>query len=470
MMRDEAKAREKVLSEEILGRVRAIARLRLEAEAVFVPGKTPVRYAGRVYDEIEMVNLVESSLEFWLTAGRWHRKFEAMLAKWYGLKHARLVNSGSSANLLAVSALTSPFLGDRRLRSGDEVITVAAGFPTTVAPIIQNGLVPVFVDVTFPTYNADVSLLEEARSSRTRAVMFAHTLGNPFDLDAVTAFCRKHDLFLIEDNCDAAGSTYRGRKTGTFGDLATLSFYPAHHMTTGEGGAVLCNDDTLNRAVESMRDWGRDCWCAPGVDNTCGKRFEWQLGSLPQGYDHKYTYSNLGYNLKMTDLQAAVGVAQLAKLDSFCVARRTNWKWLREALADLGEFFMLAEPTPGSDPSWFGFLLTVKAGAPFTRDEVMRYLDQKKVQTRVLFGGNLVHQPAMVDLAQERLRAKGAVPFRVVGSLAETDTVLANSLWIGVYPGLTSTMQNYVADEIHAFVRLHCARQTVVQRHAQGPL
>lgn len=449
----ELKSLERRLADEILDRVRQIARLRAEVEREFVPGVTPVRYAGRVYDDAEMVNLVESALEFWLTAGRWHRRLEADLARWYEVRHARLVNSGSSANLLSVAALTSQTLGDRRLRPGDEVITVAAGFPTTVTPLLQHGLVPVFVDVTLPTYNIDVALLEPALSPRTRAVALAHTLGNPFDLDAVTGFCRRHGLWLVEDNCDAAGSTWHGRKTGTFGDLATLSFYPPHHMTMGEGGAVLCNEDALGRVVESLRDWGRDCWCAPGVDNTCGKRFGWQLGDLPFGYDHKYIYSHLGYNLKVTDLQAAVGHAQLAKLDDFVAARRANWLFYREALADLEEELLLPEATAGADPSWFGFLLTVRAEAPFGRDAIVQYLESRKIQTRMLFAGNLVRQPALADLARERASAGAAPPFRVVGGLGTTDTIMARSFWLGVYPGLTEPMRSYVAAEIRRFVR-----------------
>jgi len=412
-----------------------------------------VKYAGRVYGEEEMANLVESAVEFWLTSGRWHRRLEESLAEWFGVAHARLVNSGSSANLVAVAALTSHLLGDRRLRPGDEVITVAAGFPTTVAPIIQLGMVPVFVDVTIPTYNIEVSKLEEARSPRTRAVMVAHTLGNPFDLGAVTAFCKKHGLWLVEDNCDAAGSRYRGKKTGTFGDLATLSFYPPHHMTTGEGGAVLTSDDTLQRAVESFRDWGRDCWCTSGVDNTCKRRFDWQLGDLPKGYDHKYVYSHLGFNLKMTDMQAAVGVAQLARLDGFVTARRENWAFFRRALSDLDDVLVLPEPTPGSDPSWFGFLMTVRERAPFTRDDLVRHLEARKIQTRMLFAGNLVRQPAMTDLAREARSAGRPATFRIAGSLAATDAVMSRSLWIGVYPGLTSAMREYVADEVRAAAR-----------------
>jgi CDP-6-deoxy-D-xylo-4-hexulose-3-dehydrase len=444
---------EKKLTAEILERVREIARLRRETEPAFEPGRTPVRYAGRVYGEQEMVNLAESAIEFWLTSGRWHRKLEESLAEWYGVGHARLVNSGSSANLVAVAALTSHLLGDRRLRPGDEVITVAAGFPTTVTPLVQLGMVPVFVDVSLPTYNLDVTKLEAARSPRTRAVVVAHTLGNPFDLGAVTAFCKKHGLWLVEDNCDAAGSRYRGKKTGTFGDLATLSFYPPHHMTTGEGGAVLTSDDTLQRAVESFRDWGRDCWCASGVDNTCKRRFDWQLGELPRGYDHKYVYSHLGFNLKMTDLQAAVGVAQLQRLDGFVEARRENWAWFREALGDVGDALVLPEATEGAEPSWFGFMLTVREGAPFTRDDIVRHLEGKKIQTRMLFAGNLVRQPAMTELVAEAKKAGRPAPFRVVGELVNTDTIMNRTFWVGVYPGLTVAARAYVAEEIRGFVK-----------------
>ena len=444
---------ERKLTAEILERVRQIARLRQEADREFVPGRSPVRYAGRVYGEEEMSNLAEAAVEFWLTSGRWHRRLEEDLAAWYGVSHARLVNSGSSANLVAVAALTSHLLGERRLRPGDEVITVAAGFPTTVAPLIQLGLVPVFVDVSLPTYNLDPAKLEAARSPRTRAVVVAHTLGNPFDLGAVKAFCDAHRLWLVEDNCDAAGSRYQGRKTGTFGDLATLSFYPPHHMTTGEGGAVLTSDDTLQRAVESFRDWGRDCWCASGVDNTCKRRFEWQLGDLPRGYDHKYVYSHLGFNLKMTDLQAAVGVAQLARLDGFVEARRRNWEFYRDALRDLDDVLVLPEPTPGSEPSWFGFIMTVREGAGVTRDDVVRHLEGRKIQTRMLFAGNLVRQPAMTELAREARNAGRAPPFRVSGELRSTDVVMNRSFWIGVYPGLTAAMREFVAGELRAAVR-----------------
>jgi CDP-6-deoxy-D-xylo-4-hexulose-3-dehydrase len=447
-------AEERRLTAEILERVRQIARLRkeAEAEAAFVPGRSPVRYAGRVYGEEEMANLVESAVEFWLTGGRWHARLERALAGWYGVGHARLVNSGSSANLLAVAALTSELLGDRRLSPGDEVITVAAGFPTTVAPILQLGLCPVFVDVTIPAYNVDVSQLEAARSPRTRAVMLAHTLGNPFDVAAVSDFCKRNGLWLVEDNCDAAGSLFGGRKTGTFGDLATLSFYPPHHMTTGEGGAVLTSDDTLERAVTSLRDWGRDCYCAPGVDNTCKRRFEWQLGDLPKGYDHKYVYSHLGYNLKLTDLQAAVGLAQLDRLDGFVAARRKNWDYYRDRLADLCDVLILPEPTPGSLPSWFGFMLLVREGAPFTRDQLVQGLERAKIQTRMLFAGNLTRQPAMTGLAKAAATAGRPTPFRVVGGLANTDAIMSRGLWVGVYPGLTDAMRAHVAATIRSLV------------------
>ncbi len=440
------KAEEKRLTAEIVERARALARLRQQAEgaAEFVPGRSPVRYAGRVYGEEELANLAEATAEFWLTGGRWHTRLEAGLAEWYGVSHARLVNSGSSANLLAVATLTSHLLGDRRLRPGDEVITVAAGFPTTVAPVIQLGMVPVFVDVTLPGYNLDVSRLEAAVSPRTRAVMVAHTLGNPFDLAAVSAFCKAHGLWLVEDNCDAAGSRFQGRKTGTFGDLATLSFYPPHHMTMGEGGAVLTSDDLLEKAMTSIRDWGRDCWCPSGVDNTCKRRFEWQLGDLPKGYDHKYVYSHLGYNLKVTDLQAAVGVAQLDRLDGFVKARRANWAYYREALADLADVLVLPEPTPGSEPSWFGFMVTVREGTPFTRDDLVRALEGQKIQTRMLFAGNLVRQPAMTELARAAAAEGRPAPFRVAGDLATTDAIMNRTLWVGVYPGLTEPMRQHV--------------------------
>jgi CDP-6-deoxy-D-xylo-4-hexulose-3-dehydrase len=412
----------------------------------FVPGQTPVPYAGRVFDDDELVHLVEAAMDFWLTTGRFADQFEREFARFFGVRHAILVNSGSSANLLALSCLTSPKLGDRRLRPGDEVITVAAGFPTTINPIIQNGLLPVFVDISIPTYNIDVMQLEQACSERTRAVMLAHTLGNPFDLGAVTDFARRYDLWLIEDCCDAVGATYHGQKVGTFGDLATVSFYPAHHITMGEGGCVLTDCPKLKTLVESFRDWGRDCWCEPGRENTCGKRFDWQLGELPYGYDHKYIYSHIGYNLKLTDMQAAVGVAQLKKLPDFIEARRRHFRVLYEGLKDLDEFFILPQPTPGSDPSWFGFPLAVRPEAPFTRNEVVRYLENHKVATRLLFGGNLIRQPAYLE-----------VPHRVVGDLENSDFVMNYVFWVGVYPGLSSAMLEYAIEVFHQIPeRLAC--------------
>ena len=404
----------------------------------FVPGSTPVPISGRVFDEQELELLVESSLDFWLTTGRFAEQFEREFAKFVGVREAVLVNSGSSANLLAIAALTSPKLGDRRLRPGDEVITLAAGFPTTVNPILQNGLVPVFVDVHIPTFNVDVSYLETALSDRTRAVIFAHTLGNPFDLDAVTAFAKKHGLWLIEDCCDALGSTYRGQQVGTFGDLATVSFYPAHHITMGEGGCVLTNKPLMRTLVESFRDWGRDCWCAPGKENTCGKRFDWQLGELPHGYDHKYIYSHVGYNLKATDMQPAVGVAQLKKLPGFIEARKRNFAYLKAGLKDAEKHVILPEATPNSDPSWFGFPLLLRETAPFSRNALMEFLNGRKIGTRQLFGGNLVRQPAYAGLN-----------YRVVGDLLASDRVMNGAFWIGVYPGLTPAMLDYVLQSIN---------------------
>jgi len=405
----------------------------------FVPGSSPVPVAGRVFDKQELELLVDSSLDFWLTTGRFAEQFEREFAKFVGVREAVLVNSGSSANLLAVTALTSPRLGDRRLKPGDEVITLAAGFPTTVNPILQNGLVPVFVDVQVPTFNVDVAQLEAALSSRTRAVIFAHTLGNPFDLDAVTAFAKKHNLWLIEDCCDALGSTYRGQKVGTFGDLATVSFYPAHHITMGEGGCVLTDKPLLRTLVESFRDWGRDCWCAPGKENTCGKRFDWQLGELPHGYDHKYIYSHVGYNLKATDMQAAVGVAQLKKLPAFIDARKRNFAYLQAALRDKNgdAHFILPEATPNSDPSWFGFPLLLRETAPFSRHALMEFLQGRKIATRQVFGGNLIRQPAYAGLN-----------YRVVGDLATSDRVMNQAFWVGIYPGLTPAILDYVLESI----------------------
>jgi CDP-6-deoxy-D-xylo-4-hexulose-3-dehydrase len=424
------------LKTHILEEVREYHRLAF-SNGQFVPGLSRVPYAGRVFDAEELVTLTESCLDFWLTSGRFAAQFEREFGRLSGRRHALLVNSGSSANLVAISALTSPKLGSRQLRPGDEVITVAAGFPTTLNPILQNQLRPVFVDVTLPTYNIDVRQLESALSDRTRAIFLAHTLGNPFDLDAVTKFAEQHGLWLVEDCCDAIGSVYRGRPVGTFGHLSTASFYPAHHITMGEGGCVLVDDPLLKTIAESFRDWGRDCWCQPGKDGTCGKRFTRKLGDLPCGYDHKFTYSHIGYNLKVTDMQAAVGVAQLAKLPMFVEARRRNFAALREGLRDLEEFFILPEPTYQSQPSWFGFPLCVRPTAPFTRDEIVASLEEAKIATRMLFAGNLVRQPAY----------QGA-DYRVAGDLANTDLVMTNVFWIGVYPGLTGDMIDYVVETI----------------------
>lgn len=407
-------------------------------EKTFQPDKDTVPVSGKVFDAEELVNLVDSSLDFWLTTGRYAEQFEREFADYMRSRFALLVNSGSSANLLAVTALTSPLLGERRLQPGDEVITVAAGFPTTVNPIIQNGLIPVFLDIDIPTYNIDVSHLEAAISERTKAIILAHTLGNPFNLDAVKEVSQKYNLWLIEDSCDAVGAEYNGQKVGTFGDLATVSFYPAHHITMGEGGCVLTNRPILKRIVESLRDWGRDCWCAPGVDNTCGKRFNWQLGDLPFGYDHKYTYSHVGYNLKLTDMQAAVGVAQLQKLPQFIEQRRENFAYLYAALQPLEEFLILPEPTPNSNPSWFGFPITVRETAPVSRNVLVEYLESHKIATRLLFGGNLLRQPAYKE-----------VKYRVVGNISKTDTVMNQTFWLGVYPGLDKPRLSHIANCIN---------------------
>jgi CDP-6-deoxy-D-xylo-4-hexulose-3-dehydrase len=410
------------------------------AERPFAPGETPVPVSGRVFDADDLTTLVDSSLDFWLTTGRYAAQFERELARFVGVRHALLCNSGSSANLLALSALTSPRLSDRALKPGDEVITVAAGFPTTVNPIVQNGLIPVFLDVDIPSCNLRADLLDSALSERTRAVMIAHTLGNPFDVAAVKAFCDRHDLWLIEDNCDALGSTYDGRLTGTFGHTASVSFYPAHHITMGEGGAVLTNTPALKTLVESFRDWGRDCWCEPGKDNTCGKRFEWELGELPYGYDHKYIYSHIGYNLKVTDMQAAVGVAQLKKLPAFIERRRHNWRRLRAGLERFSEFLILPEATPNADPSWFGFALTRRDDAPFTRAALIQHLERHKIATRLLFGGNLTRQPAYQ-----------AVEYRTAGELTHTDKIMRDTFWIGVYPRIDDRMIAYMIDTFESF-------------------
>lgn len=443
--------REKELRRRISELVAEVYQLR-HARKSFVPGETVIPYAGRVFDEREMQSLIESSLDFWLTLGPYGKTFEKKLAEYIAVRFAVLANSGSSANLLAFAALTSPLLKDRRILPGSEVITLAAGFPTTVNPILQFNCVPVFVDITPDTKNIDVKEMEKALSAKTRAVMIAHTLGNPFDLDAVTTFCRKHKLFLIEDNCDALGSEYRGQKTGSFGDVATISFYPPHHITMGEGGAVLTKDAVIKRAIESFRDWGRDCWCDSGKDNTCGKRFDAQYGELPHGYDHKYVYSHIGYNLKPLDLQAAIGCEQLEKLPSFVEARRRNFDRFYHELKRYDSFFVLPEATAHSRPSWFGFPLTVKAGVGFGRAEIVNFLEQKKIQTRMLFGGNLTKQPYFTELKKEPGR------FRVVGNLANTDKIMNDTFWFGVYPGLSDTQMDYMMDCFHQFMKKHASK------------
>lgn len=413
----------------------------------FIPGETPLHYAGRVFDDQELVNLVGASLDFWLTAGKYAKQFENEFAKFLGVKHCMLTNSGSSANLLAFMALTSPKLEEKRIKKGDEVITVAAGFPTTIAPIIQYGAIPVFVDIKLGTYNIDCSKLDDAVSEKTKAVMLAHTLGNPFDIDKVKKFCKKYNLWLIEDNCDALGSKYKGEYTGTFGDIGTSSFYPPHHMTMGEGGAVYTNDPLLKKILLSMRDWGRDCWCDSGVDNTCEKRFSTQFGELPFGYDHKYVYSHFGYNLKATDLQAAIGCAQLEKLIGFIEQRKKNYKYLLHGLSQFKDKLQLPYPTENSDPSWFGFLVTVKENAGFTRDDIVQHLESANIQTRMLFAGNLIKHPCFNDM---RVSGNG---FRVVGELKNTDKIMNDTFWIGVYPGMSEEKLEHVINKIGSFVQ-----------------
>ncbi|MEI7752261.1 MAG: lipopolysaccharide biosynthesis protein RfbH, partial [Candidatus Omnitrophota bacterium] len=416
---------------------------------VFSPGDR-IAYGSRVFDSKELVSLVDASLDFWLTPGRYAERFERAFAVFLGVKHCSLVNSGSSANLLAFMALTSPTLGERRIKPGDEVITVAAGFPTTVAPIIQYGAIPVFLDITLPAYNIDVTQLALALSKKTKAVMVAHTLGNPFDVQAMKAFCDKQGLWLIEDNCDALGSRYRANRewkyTGTFGHVATSSFYPAHHMTMGEGGAVYTNDDSIKRLVESFRDWGRDCACPSGKDNTCQKRFTQQFGELPQGYDHKYVYSHFGYNLKATEMQAAIGCAQLEKLPLFIEARKKNWTLLREGLSGLNDKFILPEPAENSDPSWFGFLLTVKEKAGFTRDLVVAHLEKHGIQTRMLFAGNLIKHPCFDEM---RKTGRG---YRIVGDLPNTNRIMRDAFWVGVYPGMTKGKIDFILGTLKKFI------------------
>ena len=423
----------------------------VKTQAPFEAGVTPINYAGRVFDHTEMQAIVETGLDFWLTSGKYYQNFEEKLAQKIGVKHSLFVNSGSSANLLAFSALTSNLMGKRKINRGDEIITVAAGFPTTVAPIFQFGAVPVFVDVALEdgTYNIDVQYLDEALSEKTKGVMIAHTLGNPFNLEVVLEFCKKHNLFLIEDNCDGLGSTYKGKLTGGFGDIATSSFYPAHHITTGEGGAIYTNSPMIKRSAESFRDWGRDCWCPSGKDNTCEKRFKWKLGDLPKGYDHKYVYRHLGYNLKATEMQAAIGVIQLDKLDDFVAARKKNFSILKEFFAPYEELFILPNATKHSDPSWFGFPITLRNNNKrFKRDDVTKYFESKKIQTRLLFAGNLLKHPAVASLEDKN-------SYRVVGDLKNTDYIMNNTFWIGVYPGLTSEKLEYIGDCISEFMKMN---------------
>jgi CDP-6-deoxy-D-xylo-4-hexulose-3-dehydrase len=407
----------------------------------FEPGQTVVPPSGKLIGAEELKNMVDASLDGWLTTGRFNEQFEKKLAQFIGVKYAITVNSGSSANLVAFSTLTSPKLGDRAIKQGDEVIGVAAGFPTTVNPIIQFGAIPVFVDVDKYTHNIAASKIEAAISSKTKAIMLAHSLGNPFNLDIVTALCKKHNLWLVEDCCDALGSTYKGRMVGTFGDIGTLSFYPAHHITMGEGGAVFTNNFELKQIAESFRDWGRDCYCPPGKDNTCGKRFCWKLGNLPEGYDHKYTYSHLGYNLKISDMQAACALAQLEKAPTFIQARKDNFKFLKERLSTCEEFLQLPVIEEGSDPSWFGFPITLKEGSPISRLDLTTYLDQNKIGTRLLFAGNLTKQPYMAN-----------AKYRVSGELTNTDYVMSNTFWIGVQPALTGEMLEFAVSKIETFL------------------
>jgi CDP-4-dehydro-6-deoxyglucose reductase, E1 len=408
------------------------------SSAPFVPGVSSIPVTGKVFGAEEIEAAIEASMDFWLTSGPYTEKFESRFAKVVGMRHAFMVNSGSSANLLALTALTSSKIGDRALKPGDEVVTVAAGFPTTVTPILQNNLIPVYVDIDLGTYVANEAALEAAIGPKTRAIMMAHTLGNPFNIELVQGLAAKHNLWLIEDSCDALGGTYNGQNLGTFGDLSTFSFYPAHHITTGEGGAVLIKKVAHKTIVESIRDWGRDCWCAPGCDNTCLKRYDWKLGELPEGYDHKYTYSHLGYNLKSGDIQAAIGLSQLDRLESFVRLRRRNWSYLMAGLKDLEEFLILPEVTNNSEPSWFGFALTVKPGGPKTRNEVVQELNGAQIATRLLFGGNLLRQPAFIG-----------TPRRVVGNLTNTDMVMNDTFWVGVWPGLTIPMLDYMIEVLH---------------------
>jgi CDP-6-deoxy-D-xylo-4-hexulose-3-dehydrase len=432
---------EKEIRSEIFDHVKEFYALR--SQEVFTPGTSRINYAGRVYDEKELISLVDASLDFWLTTGRYADQFEKDLAAFLGVKYCLLTNSGSSANLLAISALTSPKLGEKRLKPGDEVITTACGFPTTLNPILQNNLVPVFLDVELGTYNIQAGRIEDAISDKTKAIMIPHTLGNPADLETIMKMVKKHDLWFIEDNCDALGSRYQGKFTGTFGHLSTFSFYPAHHITMGEGGAVCTDDPLLRKIIASFRDWGRDCWCDPGCDNTCGKRFDWQLGDLPTGYDHKYIYSHIGYNLKVTDMQAAIGVEQLRKLPGFIEKRKANFKTFYRNLKKYENYLMLPHATPHSDPSWFGFPIIVKEDAPFNREDIVKYLENHKITTRMLFGGNLIKQPAYSDMK-----------YRSLDTLVNTDLVMNNLFWIGVYPGLTEEKIRFVLETFGEFLSI----------------
>jgi CDP-6-deoxy-D-xylo-4-hexulose-3-dehydrase len=429
---------EKEIRSEIFEHVKELYVLKCKGD--FIPGISHIPYAGRIYDEKELISLVDASLDFWLTTGRYAEQFEKDLADFLGVKYCLLTNSGSSANLLAVSALTSPKLGERRLKAGDEVITTACGFPSTLNPIIQNNLIPVFIDVDLGTYNIQAGQIEAAISEKTKAIVIPHTLGNPADLDTIMKIVKKYDLWFVEDNCDALGSQYRGKHTGTFGHISTCSFYPAHHITMGEGGAVITSDTLLKKIVMSFRDWGRDCWCEPGCDNTCKKRFDWQLGDLPQGYDHKYIYSHIGYNLKTTDMQAAIGVEQLKKLPRFIESRKENFNLLYRGLKRYKNYFILPEPTPHSEPSWFCFPILVRGDAPFSREDIVKYLEEKKIATRMLFGGNLIKQPAYSDMK-----------YRALDALVNTDLVMDNLFWIGVYPGFTPDMISYITGAFNRF-------------------
>jgi len=438
---------ENQIRKEIFNRVKKFYKLRKNQEK-FIPGKMRIDYAGRVYDEKEMINLVDASLDFWLTAGRYAKQFEEEFAEFLGVKHCLLTNSGSSANLLAISALTSQKLGERKLKPGDEVITTACGFPTTLNPIIQNNLTPVFIDIDLGTYNIQAEKIKRAISKKTKAIFIAHTLGNPVNLDKIVKIAKKYNLWFVEDNCDALGSKYKGKYTGTFGDISTCSFYPAHHITMGEGGAVLTDNPLLKKIISSFRNWGRDCYCEPGHDNTCGKRFGWKLGKLPFGYDHKYIYSHIGYNLKITDLQAAIGVAQLKKLPFFIKTRKKNFVVLYGLFKKYEKYFLLPKTEKNSEPSWFGFPLLVKEEAPFTKNEIVGYLEENKIATRMLFGGNLTKQPAYEN-----------TKYRKFDSLKNTDLVMNNLFWIGVYPGITKEKLAYIFGVLTKFFEKYANRK-----------